>query len=579
MLYDIETKTFGKPDGTKDEYKVLGYHDVEKNETGIIFGDIEKVIELFKKHKIIIGFNNYYYDNEVLHRAGLNFKYHIVIDLYKIIKDKSDIMGIDLTSYSLSSIAKHLKISLKDEKFDYTILNKDTWTKEEEGIIRKYTLQDIKVTLDLWNYVVNFFEPFKDYIEPSAAKKYKHITLSIGAYVYKVICKEANIEERYGNIKEHEFYKGGFVAEPSDELIVGNIYCLDFNSMYPHAYIQANLFSYNCKCCQEHEKFTGNDLFKLQGAYCSRKNGKIENVIKKLYNLRQQFKQQGDAREYTIKIIINTMYGVCGNPGFLNLYNINTAADCTHIARTCIKLARKKFKQAGYRIIYSDTDSVYIEDLHNNEKVLLAVKDSIVNEIKDALPFPRDTFDMGIDDRIKLMFFPGLKKKNYIYVTTNNKIKIKGLPFKKSNASLLAMIVFNKYIKNEIINNNKVKFKATQIKDWMYEELGQDVSLAAINFKVMDKDVYKNASQIQSQISQKYGPGNHKLIPNIFHIGAGKGKGYCTVKEFKDNKLKVSAIDLSKTYSELNIFSEIDLAEMYVVKTKNKIINTLTRWL
>jgi len=579
LIYDIETKTQGRPNPKIDEYKVFGYYDVDADKKGVIFNDIDAVKKLIRKHKILIGFNNKNYDNPILERVGINFNYHIIIDLYQIFKNKAGIMGLNLKSYSLANIAKHLKFSEKEEGFDYDILKKDEWTESEKEKIKKYTIQDIIVTAELWNYVKDFFEPFKDFINEKDAENFKHVTLSSGAYAYKVICKEVGMEEKYGNIYGHEKYKGGYVATPSVELSKGKIYCLDFNSQYPHSYIQGNLFSNNCTCCTENEKYKGGHLFKLKGKYCTKKQGKIEGVIKKLYKLRQQYKKENDPREYTIKIIINTMYGVCGNPNFVNLYNVNTASDCTHISRTCIKLARKTFKNSGYNVIYSDTDSVYIEDVRDDEKIMLQIKDDIINKIKSSLPFPEDTYDMGIDERIKLLYFPGLKKKNYIFVREDDTMKIKGLPIKKSNASPLSMLIFEKYIKNELIKNGKVKFEPKEIKDWIYEELQKDVSLAAREFKVMSTSAYKTDSTIQSQISLRYGPGQHNLIPNIFGVGVGRGKGYCTVKEFKDGDLKINAIELSKTFSELNPFSTLDMNEMYISKSGNKVINTLARWM
>lgn len=579
LIYDIETKTFGKPDPEKDKYRVFGYHVVNTNESGVIFDDIPAVKRLLKKHKIIIGFNNLAYDNVVLEKENIDFRDNIVIDLYKVVKAKSNIMNLNLKSYSLSNIAKHINLTKKQEKFDYSMLNDDVLSDSNKKLIEKYTLQDIKVTFDLWNYVKTFFEPFKEFIDKRSAMNYKHVTLSTGAYAYKVICQKAGLIEKYGNLKHGEKYKGGYVATPSIELIKGKIYCLDFNSAYPHSYIQGNLFSNNCKCCNDHEKYVGGKLFKLKGKYCAKRQGKIEEVVKKFYMLRQEYKKNKDPREYTIKIIINTMYGICGNPGFVNLYNLNTASDCTHMVRTMVKLAREKFKKAGYNVIYSDTDSVYIEDTHDNENLMLPIKDSIVNEIKCSMPFPQETFDMGIDDRIKLMYFPGLKKKNYIYVTNRNKIKIKGLPFKKSNASPLSMVVFEKHIKNKIINDGVVKFDPDEIKQWVFDELEKDLTLAAIEFKVMDVSVYKNATQLQCQISKSYGAGNHKLIPNTIGVGVGKGKGYCKIEEFKEKEMKLITIDLKKTYSELSVFSDGALITIVKNKRTKKANNTLYQWL
>ena len=61
------------------------------------------------------------------------------------------------------------------------------------------------------------------------------------------------------------------------------------------------------------------------------------------------------------------MYGVCGNPSFKHLFNPITAGDCTRLARQWVKLARQMLYENGYKIIYTDTDSVYLEDVFNNK--------------------------------------------------------------------------------------------------------------------------------------------------------------------------------------------------------------------
>jgi len=44
------------------------------------------------------------------------------------------------------------------------------------------------------------------------------------------------------------------------------------------------------------------------------------------------------------------------------------------------------------------------------------------------------------------------------------------------------------------------------------------------------------------------------LIPNLKHVGVGKGKSYCTLEEFKKEGLKINHIDLSNVWRELEYF-------------------------
>jgi len=158
-----------------------------------------------------------------------------------------------------------------------------------------------------------------------------------------------------------------------------------------------------------------------------------------------------------------------------------------------------------------------------------------------------------------MIYFPKCGKKNYLYLTEDNKIVIKGLPFIKSNASELSQIVFNKYIKQQIIDTQTIKFKEKQIKQWCYNELSSNLDFGAVEFKVFAASTYKNSSQLQCQIANKFGVGVYKLLPNTKNVGVGKGRGYCTKEEFAINNLTIEDIDLTKTFSELSIFTETEI--------------------
>ena len=167
---------------------------------------------------------------------------------------------------------------------------------------------------------------------------------------------------------------------------------------------------------------------------------------------------------------------------------------------------------------------------------------------------------MGIDDKIKLMYFPGLKKKNYLYITKDNKIKFKGLPIMKDNSSKLSTLVFDKIIKNNLLNGI-VKINTKQLRTILYNELEKDLSTAGLLYRTKKSNLYGDQSCLYAQISNKYGPGKHLLLANNKNIGVGKQKKYCTIKEFKDNGLTLEDINLDKTFSELQIFSENDITD------------------
>jgi len=557
LVFDIETKTFGRPDPNKDEFKYIGAYEYE-TDTYLFYSekDKDKIIDMFKRHRVIIGFNSKYYDEPILKRAGLFPGIHCHIDLRESIKKRAAILGCKNSAMSLKALAKYFKLEQSKSEIDYDLMKKDNPTVEEVEEIKKYTLQDIIVTKQMYDKVALFFEAFKEGLSKQDVMSYKWLTTSVAVYTYKMICNLTGIDEEYSDNVEHKKFEGGYVADPLKAEEHDNIYCLDFSSLYPHNIIQGNLYSTNCKCCTDEEKWSGNELFPLMGKYCKKKQGKIEVVLKGIYNKRLKYKENKDKREYGLKIALNTIYGLLGNPSFKSLYNRSAAHDCTLIGRQSTKYARKKFMDAGYSVLYSDTDSVFIKDPFKDKTRLLFVKDSIITFLKSNLPFPADTFDMTIDADIKHIWFfkagDRFKKKNYLYVDNDLEIHIIGLPMIKNDSSRLGYKIFKKYMTDKI-KAGELKFQFKDVSTWIYEELEADIKCVARTFKVWDLKEYMNPNQIHAQISAKYGAGVHTLIPNKY-VGVGKSIKYCTEEEFKERGLSLHAVILNKVYNELKEF-------------------------
>jgi DNA polymerase elongation subunit (family B) len=405
--------------------------------------------------------------------------------------------------------------------------------------------------------MVDRFTPFADFLNAKDVSRYKHITSSSGSYAYKVICNMAGLEEIYNdyNIEEDEKFKGASVIEPTVESATGLVVDLDFASLYPSTFIQFNLYSHDCTCCTEEEKFAGNAVFKVRGKYCAKEQGVIENVIKRLYQMRKEFKKNKDNREYVVKIIINVMYGISGNRAFANLYKLDTASDCTGLGQQQIKYARKRLEQGGYKLLYSDTDSAFVlvptDKTINDLKVFAR---QICEEIKSNVPFPWEEFDFKIDATIKyICFFKGkgdsLNMKNYLFVDTDNNLQVTGLQVIKKNCSKLSVEIFEKELKHQIIANLDCKFDKTYIVGLIKEYLTKDISLAAVAFNV--KKDYKSKTSIQNQIYEMFGEGEHLLIKN-YKVGTGKSIKYCKIEEAV--KLKLSDLDIDIFMSELGPF-------------------------
>jgi len=550
----------------------MGAYAVEEDKYYFL-EDHKEVKNLFKKHQVIVGFNSKFYDEPILKRHGLMEYRHIHIDLREIVSKRQIQLNCKNESKSLDNMAKFFSLGSYKGELDYTLLNKESLSEEEYELIREYTLKDIEVTYKMFKHLCKFFESFKEFMNKYDVMTYKWLTSSISVYAYKVICHFTGLKLEYDDKEIREKFEGGFVAEPSVPEAHGNVYCLDFASLYPHIMVQANLFSYKCKCCKDEEKWSGNELFKVKGKYCSKKHGHIENVIYDIYLKRKELKKQKNPAELALKYVINTLYGLLGNSKFKSLFNYQSASDCTLIGRESIKLTRRKFKSAGYKILYSDTDSVYLQDVFNDKQRLLFVKDSIINTIKKKLPFNKETFDMDIDEEIKHIWFfeknNRYLKKMYVYVNNKNRLTIKGIPIIKSDSSKIGLKIFDKYMREQVINGN-IKFKFEDIKGWLHKEVKNDISIILRKFTVKDFKDYKKEFQLQAQISKKYGSGTIYLLENK-KIGIGKNKKYCTIEEFNKHNLEFKDLIFDKFWSEMTFFSKIP-------KKRNMNNEMLTKW-
>jgi len=577
LCYDIESKVLNNNiDPTTDEFKTIAMYDVKADKHYFFTdNDIDEIKKVFSKHKVIIGHNNIDYDNVILKRYGISLKYHTILDTLVIARKRAQFLGITYESKSLSNLAKFFKLEhYKDDDFDYDILQKEEWTTEELKYIEDYNKNDVIVTYELFKHFKEFFEPFKEYLSDYNNSRYNWLMSSIASYAYKAVCHTCGLIEEYDDTSESMKYEGGYVTEPITKY-ADNVVLFDFASLYPHVFAQCNLFS-------PEKDGWNNEKLGVQGEYSTRAQGLIEKQIIKWYKQRAIYKTAGDKREYVIKIIINSLYGASANPVFKNIYNRTGARDCTAISRYCVKTAINCFEQAGFRTLYTDTDSVYIQ-LRGKQSLLEAqnVADIIVKTLQEEFTFPENTFKLKIDDEIKHIYFfkknDKFLKKMYIYVNNKDELVIKGLPMIKNDGSRIGYYMFKKYMEKDIKQGIK-DFKYYDIKQKTYEELKNNPLMTARSFRVKETSFYKNKSQLQAQISNKYGSGTHILITNNKY-GVGKGKKYCTVEEFEEQNLNVYDIDLSKYWSEIRLFID-DMPERMISNTPASIRSqkTLSDW-
>jgi DNA polymerase elongation subunit (family B) len=558
LVYDIETdsknsekanlKWFGAYSYVTEKYYLL---DNTKKE------DIKKLIQ---DHKYSIGFNNESFDRPIVERFLEEnvFDYKITLDLYQCLAPKSIhspqnkgrlvTMGYNLENYKLKTITDALSLGAKGE-VDYKIFQKDVWSEEERKEIKKYLQQDIEITKKLFEWYWEQFAPLIKFLDKEDVRKLKHLKCSTSSLGYMAICNKAGLKAEWNNEKPEirPTIIGAHHIDFREDLTKGNIVSIDFASMYPHNILQGNLFS----PCET--GWNGGDYFDLQGTYDIKEQGKIEKALKEIMLERLEAKKNGDkTKSLAYKIVINAVYGSTGNYCFKHLYNPVTANDTTAMGRTLLKKLAATLELNGFRVLYGFTDGVYIlipEGL--NKEILMMVVQSFIDEVKKNVPFPLDTFKVELEQEIKMIWF--YAKNCYLWVTKNDEVIYKSTLLNK-NAPKVVLELFENYIKPKIVKELDVNFISDELEREIKKLIERDVSLVAEKINAKELDTYKVQTSIHYQVSEAYGSGDHLLIPNTALVGVGKDKGtkirkplrYCSLKEFKENGLTASDVDMSK---------------------------------
>lgn len=564
LIYDLETSS---TDPALAIPSVMGFYSSETDDSFKWTDDIATMVNLINEHDVIVGYNNQEYDDVIMARYGARFK--VNVDLLKIVHGsgfgndkgrKSIIMTPDgdlLSEVCHSKKLEELSPLLGGpEKLsgdvDYAWFRQplSTLPPEIHAKALTYVEHDLLATRHIYEYMEAHFSDirdggieidgvFKKFMSTKNVVEKKYLVSSVASMTYKIICNLTGLPEVYNDAKYREDFDGGFVAPPTQESAQGNIYCLDYNSLYPHIMIMHNLYGQG-------------DISKMHP---------VCDVLQQIFNLRAKYKQEKDSRQYTLKIIINTMYGLLGNPIFTSVSDYKAAAKCTSVGQEWCRLARKIFSDAGYNVLYSDTDSVYLQDPFGDKGRLIRTKQKIVDTILDSVPFKSPTFDMGIDEEIDyIAFFKGadgqLKKKNYLYVTKSGKVEIKGLSIKKRDSIPLARHIYLKYIEPDLRTYRcRHKWPKAQIEKWVADELRTDILLAAKSVSVKPADQYSAKTNYLCKISERLGEGRHKIfkLRQAHEKGMGKNADYVSAKEVTPD---IYQLDLSGVFVTLAPFIE-----------------------
>ncbi|MDW8034671.1 MAG: DNA polymerase domain-containing protein, partial [Nitrososphaerota archaeon] len=310
----------------------------------------------------------------------------ICIDLYHDAKDNPQ-----LTEYNLDEYARSLGLKVDNQipEYKYHEYLSDPSKKDE---LLAHSKKCAELILKIWNIIGDFIIQ----LSQLTGLPMDHVlTASSGHRAESYLIREAySTGELIPPRMEKPYipYAGGLVLQPQKG-VYENVSIIDFLSMYPNIMLKYNIspdtYVPSGESCE--------DCFKSpESGHRFRKDyeGVYTRMLQKLLDARRTIRdklksvEKGsvdyrvlDARQKALKILANTLYGYAGWIG-ARWYLREVAESVAEWGRYMIRTAMEKAKKLGLRIVYGDTDSIFVIDGYKLEELMKWIEEELGMEVR-----------------------------------------------------------------------------------------------------------------------------------------------------------------------------------------------------
>lgn len=414
--------------------------------------DLRFVSERAKNLKIDMDFG--FLGERVKESQGSDFFLRIPgvvnFDLYKYLR-RAGGRSLNVESYSLNDVSKYL---LGEEKLDLDPLELTKyWESNNETKILefvKYCIQDSNLTFKISKSMLpSLIEQSRILsLLPEDTSRLSFSQL-VEWFLIRKSCDWNYLIPNRPDTKEMisrrtKRFEGAFVFQPKPNLYQ-RIAVFDFRSLYPTIIISHNISpeTYNSPCPEDKgiNVPDGKDFFSnVKKGFLSRaldeivtKRIKIKGDIKELDTTKSYSFKLLHAQEQTLKTIANSTYGYLGYER-ARWYCFGCAKAVTAFGRHYIHNVIDTANKSGFAVLYSDTDSVFIQ---LNEKSIEEAK-KFVEGVNNGLPKGMELEYEGFYKRAIFVFSKtgseGAKKR-YALIDEQGNLTIKGFETIRRNWS------------------------------------------------------------------------------------------------------------------------------------------------
>ena len=156
---------------------------------------------------------------------------------------------------------------------------------------------------------------------------------------------------------------GGHVLEPVTG-VHDNVWVFDFKSLYPSIMRTYNIDPLGFVAP---DQATIDTIEMASGARFRRQPAILPSILDEFFPQREKAKRAGDGvASQAIKILMNSFYGVLGTPA-CRFHNPDIANAITGQGRYLLLWSKSWFEARGFRVLYGDTDSLFVASGLNAE--------------------------------------------------------------------------------------------------------------------------------------------------------------------------------------------------------------------
>lgn len=307
------------------------------------------------------------------------------------------------------------------------------------------------------------------------------------------------------DIKTKDHLSGGYVIEPIPG-IYDNVIVLDFKSLYP-SIIRTFKIDPLSRLLSDVDTITTPEGYKFSAS-----KNILPNFIARLMQLRDTAKiNQDKPLAQAIKILMNSFYGVMGSAG-CRFYHPDLPSAITTTGKYLLLGSKDYLESIGYKIIYGDTDSLFVmippkTDLNfieEGNKIVKLLNNYWRNELKEKF-FVESHLEIEFEKYYqKFILTPmrsrqgGAKKRyaGYSIIDGKENLDLVGLEFVRSDWTKIAK-EFQSELYLRIFKNQEID---QWIKSFIYKLKNGEFDQKLIYKKKLRKDANEYIKNIPQHV-------------------------------------------------------------------------------